>query len=77
MGILGVESVYQVDKRCEVSTLGKAGLLVLPYLLLGGALQHFVGGGVGVGSGICVADVDIEGRAPGSLPESVHEDVSL
>ena len=45
-------------------------------LLLGGALQHFVGGGVGVGSGISVADGDVEDGTSGALPEAVHEDVS-
>ena len=68
-GILGGKSVYQVDKRGEVSTLVEAGLLVLLYLLPGSPLQYFVGGDVGVGSGICVADADIKDRAPGSLPE--------
>ena len=75
-GVLGGESVHRVDQWGEISTLGEAGLLVLPDLLFGGALQHFVGGGVGVRSGVCVADADVENRAPGALPEAVYEDVS-
>ena len=75
-GILGGESVHRVDEWGEVSALGEAGLFVLPYLLLGGALQHFVGGGIGVRSSVCVADSDVEDRAPGALPEAVHKDVS-
>ena len=75
-GVLGGESVNRVDQWSEVSTLGDAGLFVLPDLLLGGALQHFVGGGVGVRSGVCVADAYVEYRAPGALPEAVYEDVS-
>ena len=75
-GILGGESVHRVDEWCEVWTLGEASLLILRDLLLGGALQHFVRGGVGIGSGVCVTDSDVKYCTFGSLPEAVHEDVS-
>ena len=70
-------SVHRVDEWSKVSTLGEAGLLVRQDLLLGRALQHFVRGGVGVRSGVCVADADIKDHAPGAFPEAVHKDVSL
>ena len=55
--------------------LGNTGLFKLLDLLLGGVLQHFVGGGIGVGSGSCVADADVKYGASSTLSEAMHKEV--
>ena len=56
--------------------LGETGLLILAYFLFGSMLQHFVGGGVGIQQGICVADADVKDSASCALPEAMRKDIS-
>ena len=74
--ILRGHPVHRVDKRGEVSPAFEACRLILFLLLLRVSLKDFGGGGGAVGSGVRVANADVEDSSAAAAPEAVGQYVA-